>query len=366
MFRLFCFFLLLEGVRLATGRFELRPAQVAHEAVPASHKADHHLVAPLSPLREEPPSSIMRRRVESSHPPDTSTSPSRPQKKKATKDERRSLLRTVKKDFRTCCCLSVLFGGAIFSTAALLLRVPALPVDPAAITAAGNRYVTLKDGRMLEYVVCGAPEPTSESVEAPMAVYAAHGYAGTGGMVAAPWMCEAYLSNNMRVFAVTMPGFGLSDSMPLGRLRSLAEWGADVLAVLEREGVIEENLSEETSSSEETPRHQSSYRKKIGILGLSTGCVHATAVARALPPDRIQAILLSSPTAPISAEFSHSGRILGSSSPLIAHHFAHYISAHNITANSPAESGLAGVPLLLPAARIFLLFFIRPFGQKAH
>ena len=164
-----------------------------------------------------------------------------------------------------------------------------------------------------------------------MAVYAAHAYASTGGNLAAPWMCEAYQKFGMRVFAVTMPGFGLSDSMPLGQRRSLADWGADVLAVLEQEGVIEENLSEETSSSEETPRHQSSYRKRIGILGLSTGCVHATAVARALPPDRIQGILLSSPTAPIAAERAHSGRILWSSSP-IAQHFLDEdnISAHNI------------------------------------
>ena len=33
------------------------------------------------------------------------------------------------------------------------------------------------------------------------------------------------------------PGFGLSDSYPLGQTRKLAEWPADVLAVLDAEGI---------------------------------------------------------------------------------------------------------------------------------
>ena len=72
-----------------------------------------------------------------------------------------------------------------------------------------------------------------------------------------------------------MPGFGLSDPYPLkscGRTnwRTLAEFPADVLAVLKKEKVTQCHL-----------------------MGTSAGCVHVAALANALPDGMVQNVLLN-------------------------------------------------------------------------
>jgi pimeloyl-ACP methyl ester carboxylesterase len=153
------------------------------------------------------------------------------------------------------------------------LRAPAEPVSTDAIEGAGNYWVRLEDGRLLEYAKCGDDKGTP--------VYAAHGYSQTANAYTAPWMCEIAKNNGLLMISVSMPGFGLSDSMPLGFKRSLLDWPKDVLAVLDKEGV-----------------------KDFAAFGLSTGCVHACAVANAVP-DRITSLILSTPTAPSAVEWYH-------------------------------------------------------------
>lgn len=158
---------------------------------------------------------------------------------------------------------------------AIYLRSPAPRVQTSEIENAGNHWVRLKDGRLIEYAKCGDPKG--------LPVYAAPGYASTASYYTAPWMCKLYEKHGFMVIGVSMPGFGLSDSMPVGFKRSLRDWPRDVFPVLEKENV-----------------------KDFAVFGVSTGCVHGAAVAAALP-DRITRMLLSTPTAPKKVESTCDG-----------------------------------------------------------
>mmetsp|Transcript_51821 Transcript_51821/g.152721 ORF Transcript_51821/g.152721 Transcript_51821/m.152721 type:complete len:413 (-) Transcript_51821:387-1625(-) len=170
-------------------------------------------------------------------------------------------------------------AGAVGFTAALLaegayqayrlrLHAPAEPTREADIEAAGHRFVRLPDGRKLEYSVTGRDDGVP--------VYLQHGHLGSCCM--APCIDRLMKELGVKLIAASMPGFGLSDSYPLGRTRKLSEWPADVLAVLDAEGV--------TGSCH--------------IWGVSAGCVHAAALARGLPEGRVGNVLFCAPTAPES------------------------------------------------------------------
>eukprot|EP00928_Gymnodinium_smaydae_P086784 TRINITY_DN71211_c0_g1_i1.p1 TRINITY_DN71211_c0_g1~~TRINITY_DN71211_c0_g1_i1.p1 ORF type:complete len:391 (-),score=28.76 TRINITY_DN71211_c0_g1_i1:90-1220(-) len=166
-------------------------------------------------------------------------------------------------------------AGCLMTAVAFYLRTPAPKVSASDIEKAGNHWVKLKDGRLIEYSKCGDPRGAP--------VYAATGYASTASLYVAPWMCKLYEKHGLLMMGVSMPGFGLSDSMPVGFKRSLLDWPQDVLAIMEKEGV-----------------------KNFAIFGVSTGCVHGVAVANAVP-ERITGMVLSTPTAPVVIEATCDG-----------------------------------------------------------
>jgi len=147
---------------------------------------------------------------------------------------------------------AALIGAGTYK--AWTLRVLAEPNDEAAFAATGTKFVRLPDGRKLEYSVSGAPNGVP--------VYYQGGYM-TSCVVPEP---QSVIAKEMglKIIAVSMPGFGLSDSYPLGRTRKLSEWPADVAAVLEQENV-----------------------QKCHMQGASAGCQHVAAVARGLPAERV-------------------------------------------------------------------------------
>eukprot|EP00811_Abedinium_folium_P035477 NODE_8266_length_1509_cov_7.659913.p1 GENE.NODE_8266_length_1509_cov_7.659913~~NODE_8266_length_1509_cov_7.659913.p1 ORF type:complete len:373 (-),score=111.02 NODE_8266_length_1509_cov_7.659913:269-1387(-) len=171
-----------------------------------------------------------------------------------------------------CFCGAAIALVVATVVAAVNSRVPAPPVQAADIEAAGNRWVRLGDGRLLEYALCAEGEEPLEPV------YFAHPYGQSANFATSATMCAAAAKYGFRVFSVSMPGFGLSDSMPLGFKRSLLDWPTDVQAVLDKEGI-----------------------GSFGLMGASAGCVHAAAVARTFS-SRITSVLLVAPTGPTNAE----------------------------------------------------------------
>ena len=104
---------------------------------------------------------------------------------------------------------------------ACCLRREAPRVSGEAILAAGNKFVELPDGRKVEYMVSG--DLSSEEV-----VYYQHGYLGSCEMKGP--FAEICKELGLKLIAASQPGFGLSDSYPLGQKRTLAEWPSDIVS----------------------------------------------------------------------------------------------------------------------------------------
>ena len=105
-------------------------------------------------------------------------------------------------------------------------RCDAKPVQETEFEAAGTKFVTLPDGRKLEYMVGGDLNGTAMlcfGEQFGTSLVRARVYKGYGG----PFLDEAE-KNNIKVIAVTVPGFGLSDGYPLGMDRSLHAFPGDV------------------------------------------------------------------------------------------------------------------------------------------
>ena len=136
---------------------------------------------------------------------------------------------------------------------------------------AGHRFVALPDGRLLEYTVGGDEE--SDNV-----VYFQHGYMLCGSMACDPTISAICKKAGIKIIAASMPGCGLSDSYPIGKVRTIKEWPADVLTILDRERVA-----------------------RTHIWSCSAGCVHAAALAYGLPSERVGNVCLGCPTAPDGA-----------------------------------------------------------------
>merc|ERR1711972_77350 len=95
------------------------------------------------------------------------------------------------------------------------------------------------------------------------------------------YACELAERENLYLVSISMPGWGLSDSMPLDYKRSLLDWPQDVNVVLAKEGIDD-----------------------VFLMGTSTGCVHAASFAHAFP-NRVLGVMLNTPTAPHAAVDSH-------------------------------------------------------------
>lgn len=158
------------------------------------------------------------------------------------------------------------------SAAGILLHRPASKVQAAMIDAAGTKWAMQSDGRLLEYATCGRPGG--------MPVYWAHGY-GQSATFLPRYACELAERENLYLISISMPGWGLSDSLPLGYKRSLLDWPQDVNVVLAKEGIDD-----------------------VFLMGTSTGCVHAASFAHAFP-NRVLGVMLNTPTAPPAAVDLH-------------------------------------------------------------
>lgn len=109
-----------------------------------------------------------------------------------------------------------------------VLRTPAPPVDTREIEADGGRWLTVGE-RVLEYAVLGPEGGTP--------VIAVSPYSQTCYFYAMPFMKDLYARYNLRVYAISQPGFGLSDCHPLGHKRLLKDWPLDVEKLMQKERI---------------------------------------------------------------------------------------------------------------------------------
>jgi pimeloyl-ACP methyl ester carboxylesterase len=79
----------------------------------------------------------------------------------------------------------------------------------------------------------------------------------------------------VKLISASMPGFGHSDSYPLGVERSLLDWPADIKAVLDQENI-----------------------SKIHLFGISAGGIHVAALAHGLPLEMVGNVCFICPTCP--------------------------------------------------------------------
>jgi pimeloyl-ACP methyl ester carboxylesterase len=162
--------------------------------------------------------------------------------------------------------LAVLVLAALatsFASVAFHRAAEKVAIDPARM-----RWVMQSDGRLLEYATCGR----SDGVP----VYWATGYFSTANFFP-KYACEGAERLGLRLLSISMPGFGMSDSYPLGHGRSLLDWPLDVELVLAQEGI-----------------------RDVFLMGTSTGCVHAASFAHAFP-ERVLGAIMNAPTAPHEA-----------------------------------------------------------------
>lgn len=136
----------------------------------------------------------------------------------------------------------------------------------ALIEAEGGKHVRAKDGRIIEYFICG-----SERADARVLVYC-HGSMSTGKMFGTlpKWVAKAK-SLNVKVIAITQPGGGYSSIQPGRRIEN---WPRDDLQpVLAAEGV----------------------NGAFATSGASLGTAHALAVAQHFGATRVTGLGLQVP-----------------------------------------------------------------------
>jgi pimeloyl-ACP methyl ester carboxylesterase len=169
-----------------------------------------------------------------------------------------------------CSVLAVLLG--FLGLLGFHMRAPpAHPATVAEIEADGGKWIRTEEGRLIEYFTCGAPSGTP--------CYIQHGYGNTGKFTfVVPELCEAADRLGLRLISPSQPGFGLSSTYPLDRVRTLREWPADVDLILRQENVDD-----------------------FYVSGFSAGCVHALTVAHAFG-DRVLGVGIFTPTTPLEVE----------------------------------------------------------------
>ena len=115
-------------------------------------------------------------------------------------------------------------------------------------------------------------------------VYFQHGYGNTGKVVYGyPDLCESAESLGLYIFSPSQPGFGLSSTYPLNKVRTLKEWPADINLILKKENI-----------------------EHFYIGGYSAGCVHALTIANAFT-NRILGVGIATPTTPLEVERQTNG-----------------------------------------------------------
>ena len=115
-------------------------------------------------------------------------------------------------------------------------------------------------------------------------VYFQHGYGNTGKVVYGyPDLCESAESLGLYIFSPSQPGFGLSSTYPLNKVRTLKEWPADINLILKKENI-----------------------ENFYIGGYSAGCVHALTIANAFT-NRILGVGIATPTTPLEVERQTNG-----------------------------------------------------------
>jgi pimeloyl-ACP methyl ester carboxylesterase len=134
----------------------------------------------------------------------------------------------------------------------------------------GGRALTLQDGRLLEYFVHGNPQGRRTLV-------ALHGAQTTGKLFAL--LSDWATSNDIRIIAPTLPGFGLS-TFNRNSIVPSEEWADDAMQLLSALNV-----------------------DSFSLLGTSLGSIYAVALAARYPkPESINAIELYVAFAPADAE----------------------------------------------------------------
>lgn len=154
----------------------------------------------------------------------------------------------------------------------------------------GTDAIVLRDGRQLEYATYGPADGEP-------AVFV-HGYGCCATMFGLPYFQAVFVAHNLRVYAVSMPGSGLSDAAPHHR-----GWGC-----WRRQRVVGRNLSEfcddirELAEQVIQPNSNAASADMMAastfwVCGFSMGAAHAAAVAAALP-DRVRGVGIFGPTDP--------------------------------------------------------------------
>ena len=155
----------------------------------------------------------------------------------------------------------------------------------------GTETILLRDGRQLEYAAYGP-------VDGDPAVFV-HGWGCCATMFGLPYCQAVITAHNLRVYAVSVPGSGLSDAAPHHRGwgcwrtqrvvgRTLSEFCDDIRELSEQ--VINPH-GPASASGGETPA------ASFWVCGFSMGAAHAAAVAAALP-DRVRGVGIFGPTDP--------------------------------------------------------------------
>lgn len=140
---------------------------------------------------------------------------------------------------------------------------------PNKITSDGGKYVTLKDGRILEYFTFGE---TSKEYKHLMIEF--NGF-GCSAYSLTRYFNTLYQSLGIKTIAITIPGFGYSTEQ---KNRKLNQWHLDVEEVLRKENID----------------------GKFWVKGSSFGTVHAIEVAAAFGEERIEGVILSGSVIPYS------------------------------------------------------------------
>ena len=258
---------------------------------------------------------------------------------------------------RTCCWLVVLLLLVLPLLIMLLLsivpilimqllglRMGRMPVplnggDPQRPRSriAGSEFLVLRDGRQLEYMVCGPADGVP-------AVFI-HGWGASCPMFAKDYFQAIFAAHKLRVYSVSMPGWGLSDSSPhhrgwacwlrhrvVGRplsefvedIRELAERVIDVDAAAAGSSATRKQLQQpkgHVADDKETvvaaaasadvapllprtavaPPNTAAVTEppptKFVVCGFSMGAAHAAAVGAGLP-SRVRACGIFGPTDP--------------------------------------------------------------------
>ena len=142
-------------------------------------------------------------------------------------------------------------------------RCPAKPVCETQFDIAGTKFVTLPDGRKLEYLVGGDPDGVAVLCVS-IQFGSCFGYAGP--------LFDSAAQKGIKIVSITVPGFGLSDGYPLGVDRSVSAFPGDVALIVKAEKL-----------------------NFFHIHSVSAGSVYAAMIAITFPDSMVGNVCISAP-----------------------------------------------------------------------